>query len=113
MFMKKWWAISDKVNSWALMHHEPGSTKSKAVDLDQVVSTVNRIANPHGITHPIMTAFEDPPEEGCLDNLGVSQEEMDIVIDTTKPNTAQFVKLANLKWIRKLKGFFRMKILIG
>ena len=84
MFMKKWWAISYKVDSWALMHHEPGSTKSKAVDLDQVVSTVNRIANHHGITHPIMTAFEDPPEEGCLDNLGVSQEEMDIVIDTTK-----------------------------
>ena len=47
-------------------------------------SVLFRIANPHGITHPIMTAFEDPPEEGCLDNLGVSQEEMDIVIDTTK-----------------------------
>ena len=58
--------------------------KSKAVDWDQVVSTANRIANQHGMTHPIMTAFEDPPEEGYLDNLGVSQEEMGIVIDTTK-----------------------------
>ena len=58
--------------------------KSKAVDWDQVVSTANRIANQHGMTHPIMTAFEDPPEEDCLDNLGVGQEEMDILIDTTK-----------------------------
>jgi HD-like signal output (HDOD) protein len=39
MFMKKWWAISDKLNSFAFTHHEPGSTKSKVVDLDQVVST--------------------------------------------------------------------------
>jgi hypothetical protein len=31
-----------------------------------------------------MTALEDPLEEGYLYNLGVSQEEMDIVIDTTK-----------------------------
>ena len=77
-------AISDKLNSWTLLHHEPGSTKSKTIDLDQVVSTANRIANHHGITHPIMTAFEDPPEEDCLDNLGVGQEEMDILIDTTK-----------------------------
>jgi len=49
--------------------------KSKAVDWDQVVNTANRIANQHGMTHPVMTAFEDPPEEGYLDNLGVSQEE--------------------------------------
>jgi hypothetical protein len=31
-----------------------------------------------------MTAFEDTPEEGYLANLGISQEEMDIFIDTTK-----------------------------
>ncbi|MFT4579990.1 MAG: HD-like signal output (HDOD) protein [Nitrospinales bacterium] len=84
MFMGKWWAISDKVNSASLMHHKPGLTQGKTVNLDQLVCTANRIANHHGITHPVMTAFEDPPEEGYLDNLGISQEEMDIVIDTTK-----------------------------
>ncbi len=84
IFMKKWWAISDKVNSAALKHHKPGPTQGKKIDLDQLVGTANRIANHHGITHPIMTAFEDPPEEGYLDNLGISQEELDIVIDTTK-----------------------------
>ena len=61
-----------------------GLTQGKTVNLDQLVSTANQIANHHGITHPIMTAFEDPPEEGYLDNLGVNQEEMGIVIDTTK-----------------------------
>jgi hypothetical protein len=35
-------------------------------------------------SRPITRAFENPPEEGYLDNLGVSQEEMDIVINTTK-----------------------------
>jgi hypothetical protein len=35
-------------------------------------------------SRPITTPFEDPPEECYLDNLGVSQEEMDIFIDTTK-----------------------------
>jgi len=84
MFMKKWWAISDRVNSAALTHHKPGPTQGKTVNLDQLVSTANRIANHHGITHPVMTAFEDPLEEGYLDNLGISQEELDIVIDTTK-----------------------------
>ena len=84
MFMGKWWAISDKVNSAALTHHKPGPAQSKTVNLHQLVSIANRIANHHRITHPVMTALEDPLEEGYLDNLGVSQEEMDIVIDTTK-----------------------------
>ena len=84
MFIEKWRAISDKVNSVALTHHKPGPVQSKTVNLDQLVSTANRIANHHGITHPSMTTLEDFPEEGYLDNLCVSQEEMDIVIDTTK-----------------------------
>jgi HD-like signal output (HDOD) protein len=84
IFMEKWWAISDKVNSAALTHHKHGPAKGKTVNLDQLVSTANRIANHHGITHPVMTAFEDPPEEGYLDNLGISQDDLDIVIDTTK-----------------------------
>ena len=84
MFIEKWWAISDKENSATLTHHKPGHAQSKTVNLDQLVSIANQIANHHGITHPVMTALEDPLEEGYLDNLGVSQEEMDIVIDTTK-----------------------------
>ena len=84
MFMGKWWAISDKVNSAALTHHKPGPAQSKIVNLHQLVSIANRIANHHRITHPVMTTLEDPPEEGYLDNLCISQEEMDIVIDTTK-----------------------------
>ena len=96
------------MNSVVLTHHKLGPVQSKTVNLDQLVSTANQIANHHGITHPVMTTLEDPPEEGYLDNLCVSQEEIDIVIDTT-----QFVKLANLKWIGKFQGFFRMKTLIG
>ena len=83
MFMGKWWAISDKVNSDTLTHHKSGLAQSKTVNLDQLISTANRIANYHGITHPVMTAFEDPPEEGYLDSLGISQEDLGIVIDTT------------------------------
>ncbi len=84
IFMKKWWAISDKVNSAALSHHDPAPPSDKNIDLDQLVGTANRIANQHGITHPVTTAFEDPPEEGYLDSLKITQEDMDIVIDTTK-----------------------------
>ena len=67
----KWWAISDNINSAALTHHKSGAIQNKKVDLDKVVSTANRIANHYGITHPVMTALEDRPEEGYLDNLGV------------------------------------------
>ncbi len=84
MFMKKWWAISEKVINGAFGHHETGLVPDKPIDLDQLVATANRIANHNGITHPVMTAFEDPPEEGYLDNLGISQEDLDIVIATTK-----------------------------
>ena len=38
----------------------------------------------NAMAHPVTTAFEDPPEEGCLDVLEISQEDLDIVIDTTK-----------------------------
>jgi HD-like signal output (HDOD) protein len=84
MFMEKWLAISDKVNSATLTHHKPGPAQIKTVNLYQLVSTANRIVNHHGITHPVMTAFEDPPEEGYLDSLGFSQEDLDIVINTNK-----------------------------
>ena len=84
MFMEKLWAISDKVNSATLRHHKSGPAQSKTVNLDQLISTANRIANHHGITHHVLTAFEDPPEEGYLDSLGISQKDLDIVIDTTK-----------------------------
>ena len=33
--------------------------------------------------HPVTTAFEDPPEGGFLDVLEISQEEVDVVVDTT------------------------------
>ncbi len=52
--------------------------------LNQIVSTANRIADMNEISHPVTTAFEDPPEEGYLDVLGINQEELDIVVDTTK-----------------------------
>ncbi len=83
-FMKKWWAVSKKVADAAMTHHEPGTTQGKKVTLNQIVRTANRIANQNEITHPVMTAFEDPPEEGYLENLGITQEDLDIVIDTTK-----------------------------
>ena len=84
MFMGKWRAISDKVYSNSLTHCKSNSNQIKTANLYQLVSTANRIVNHDGITYPVMTAFEDPPEEGYLANLGISQEEMDIVIDTTK-----------------------------
>jgi putative nucleotidyltransferase with HDIG domain len=82
-FMKKWWDLSPKVASAALAHHGKGPVKGEPLTLNQVVGTANRIANMHAITHPITTAFEDPPEEGYLDALQISQEDLDVVVDTT------------------------------
>jgi HD-like signal output (HDOD) protein len=82
-FMKKWWSLPPKVASAALMHHGKGPVKDELLTLNQIVSTANRIANMHEFTHPVTTAFEDPPEEGYLDALEISQEELDMVIDTT------------------------------
>ena len=83
-FMEKWWSLSPKVASAALVHHGKGPVKDQPLTLNQVVSTANRIANMNQITHPVTTAFEDLPEEGYLDYLEISQEDLDIVIDTTK-----------------------------
>jgi hypothetical protein len=83
-FMKKWWALSPKVASAALTHHGKGPVKGEPLTLDQVFSTANRIANMHEIFHPVTTAFEDLPEDGYLDALGISQDDLDMVVDTTK-----------------------------
>jgi putative nucleotidyltransferase with HDIG domain len=82
-FMKKWWSLPPKVASAALSHHEKGPVKGEPLTLDQIVSTANRIANMNEFRHPVATAFKDLPEEGYLDALEISQEELDIVIDTT------------------------------
>lgn len=82
-FMKKWWSLPPKVASAALAHHGEGSVKGEPLTLNQIVSTANRIANMNEFTHPVTTAFEDPPEEGFLEVLEISQEDLDIVIDTT------------------------------
>ena len=37
----------------------------------------------HAITNLVTTAFEDPPEEGYRDALQISQEYLDIVVDST------------------------------
>lgn len=82
-FMKKWWSLPPKVASAALAHHGEGPVKGEPLTLNQIVSTANRIANMNEFTHPVTTAFEDPPEEGFLEVLEISQEDLDIVIDTT------------------------------
>jgi len=82
-FMKKWWTLPPKVASAALTHHGKGPVKGEPLTLNQVVSTANRIANMNKFAHPVTTAFEDPPEEGFLDVLEISQEELDVVVDTT------------------------------
>ena len=82
-FMNKWWSLPPKVASAALAHHGEGPVKDEPLTLNQIVSTANRIANMNEFTHPVTTAFEDPPEEGFLEVLEISQEDLDIVIDTT------------------------------
>ena len=47
IFMKKWWAISEKVNTAALAHHDPAPPSDEQINLDQLVGTANRIANHH------------------------------------------------------------------
>ena len=70
-----------KVDSASLTHCKPDPNQSKTVNLYQLVSSANRIVNHDGITYPDMTVFKDPPEEGYLADLDISQEEMHIVID--------------------------------
>ena len=82
-FMKRWWALPPKVVSAALTHHGKGPVKGEPLTLNQVVSTANRIANMNEFAHPVTTAFEDSPEKGYLDALEISQEELDVVVDTT------------------------------
>ncbi len=82
-FIEKWWALSPKIASAALTHHDIGSVEVKTITLNQIVGIANRIANSHELSHPVTTAFEDPPEEGYLEPLQISQEELDIVVDTT------------------------------
>ena len=69
--------------SAALEHHGKGPVKGEPLTLHQIFGTANRIANMHAITHPVNTTFEDSPEEGYLDALHISQEDLDIVVDTT------------------------------
>ena len=75
MFMGKWSTIYDKVGSASLKHCKSDPNQSKTVNLYQLISTANRIVNHDGITFPVMTAFEESPEEGYLANLGISQDE--------------------------------------
>ena len=51
--------------------------------LNQVVVTANRIANMHAITQPVNTTFKNPPEEGYLEAFQISQEDLDVEVDTT------------------------------
>ena len=71
-----------KIVSAALVHHDREPVKGELLTLNQVVSTANRIANMHEITHSVTTAFEVPPEEGYLDVLQISQRDLNVVVDT-------------------------------
>jgi hypothetical protein len=66
-----------------LANYGKGLVKGESLILNQIVGTANRIANILAITNPVTTAFEGPPEEGCQDALQISQEDLDVVVDTT------------------------------
>ena len=82
-FMTKWWSLPPKVASAALTHHGSGPVKGEPLTLNQIVSTANRIADMNEFAHPVTTAYEDSLEEGYLEVLEISQEELDVVVDTT------------------------------
>ena len=83
IFIEKWWALPSRVALAAREHHGEGPVKGEPLTLPQVISTANRIANINAFTHPVNTGFEDLPAEDYLDVLGISQEELDVVVDTT------------------------------
>ena len=75
--------MSLKIVFAALVYHDRGPIKGKPLTLNQVVGSVNSIANMHATTHSVNTAFKNPPEEEYLDALQISQEDLDVEVDTT------------------------------
>lgn len=81
-FINTWWSLPPKVSLSVIAHHKKNIVDGEPLTLMQVVSISNRIANMNEFSHPITTGFEDSIEEEDLHALKISQQELDMVLDT-------------------------------
>lgn len=82
-FINAWWSLPSKVSLSVIEHHKKNMVDGEPLTLMQVVSISNRIANLNEFSHPITTGFEDSIDQEDLQALKISQQELDMVLDTT------------------------------
>ncbi|MEK9628963.1 MAG: HDOD domain-containing protein [Nitrospinota bacterium] len=84
MFLEKWWKLLPFITTAVTIHHKNYEGQDKEISLTEILSAANKIANEHGIAHPIATQYQETLSEDFIKKTGITQEELEFFIDQTQ-----------------------------
>lgn len=83
-FLEKWWKLPSTVTGAVTNHHLDYEGEDKDITLTEILSAANKLANEHGISHPISTQYQEALSEDFIKKAGITEDELAFFIDQTK-----------------------------
>jgi HD-like signal output (HDOD) protein len=84
MFLEKWWELPPLIIGAVTSHHKDYVEEDKNITLPEILSAANRLANEHGISHPVSTQYQEALSEDFIKKANISDDELAFFIDQTK-----------------------------
>ena len=83
-FLEKWWDLPSKITEAVKVHHDDYQGDGKNVTLAEALSGANKLANENGISHPVMSRYQEALSEDFIKKNGISDDEKAFWIDQTR-----------------------------
>lgn len=81
LYIEKWWDVDENITHAVRYHHEPFNDQAHNSTSVQLVNIANSICNNQGITNGIDCLPDKFNEEEALTNLGLSQDEVENIME--------------------------------
>jgi len=81
LYIERWWDVDENITHAVRYHHEPFNGQTHISTSVQLVNIANNICNNQGITNGINCLPEEFNGEEALTNLGLSQDEIENILE--------------------------------
>ncbi len=81
LFLAKWWKLPSTITEAVSIHHRDYEIEVKDITLREILSAANKLANEHGISHPIATQYQESISKDFLKKSGITDDELAFFID--------------------------------
>lgn len=93
LYIEKWWDVDENITLTVRYHHAPFTDQAHNSTSVQLVNIANSICNNQGITNGIKCLPEEFNEDEALTNLGLSQDEIENIMEDVQTALEQAKEL--------------------